>query len=151
MVVGFISTSIGANTFTISEVQGRPGEEVMVSVSLDNSDDVVVAELQIPLDDQLIYDDGSCVLNADRTDGHQVTAGVKNGILNIVVFTMDLKPLKGNVGELLTFKLNLKKEPKTYPLTGVSLVADAQGNQFESSVTSGSVTILSPKINIVKP
>lgn len=151
MVVGFISTTIGANTFTISQVQGRPGEEVTVSVSLDNSDDAVVAELQIPLDDQLIYVDGSCVLNTDRTDGHQVTAGVKNGILNIVVFTMDLKPLKGNTGELLTFKLNLKKEPKTYPLTGVSLVADVQGNQFESSVTSGSVTILSPKINIVTP
>lgn len=151
MVVGFISTTIGANTFTISEVQGRPGEEVTVSVSLDNSDDAVVAELQIPLDDQLIYVDGSCVLNTDRTDGHQVTAGVKNGILNIVVFTMDLKPLKGNTGELLTFKLNLKKEPKTYSLTGVSLVANAQGNQFESSVTSGSVTILSPKINIVTP
>ncbi len=146
MAVGFTLTATGANIFTISSAEGHPGEEVTVSVALDNSDDVVVAELQIPMSDRMKYVDGSCVLNAARSDGHQVTAGMKDGALHIVVFTVDLKPIKGSSGELLSFKLQLKKEPQTYPLTGESVVADAAGVRLESSVRAGAVTILSPKL-----
>ena len=151
MVVSITLTTFGANKLTITGGEGHPGDEVTVSVSLENSDDVVVAELQIPLNDQLIYVEGSCTLNSERADGHQVTAGVKDGKLNIVVYTLDLKPLKGNVGELLTFKLNLKKEPQTYPLSATVLLGDASGNKFDASSVDGTVTIRAAKLSVQTP
>lgn len=151
MAVGIVLTATGANIFTISSVEGHPGEEVTVSVALDNSDDIVVAELQIPMSVQMKYVEGSCSLSESRIDGHQATAGMKNGSLCIVVYTVDLKPIKGNSGELLSFRVQLKKEPQTYLLDGVSVVADASGNSIESSVKAGTVTILSPKLIVETP
>lgn len=136
------------NKMVLSTAEGHPGDEVTISVSLENSDDIVVAELKIPLNDQMKYVEGSCSLNEARGDGHQVTAGMKDGNLCIVLYSFSLKPLKGNSGELLSFKLQLKRTPKTYPLTAEVLVAGAEGNACKSTVSQGAVTILSPEINV---
>ncbi|MBR2378657.1 MAG: hypothetical protein IKA91_04390, partial [Bacteroidaceae bacterium] len=88
MVVSYMLTSHAANIFTISDVQGRPGEEVTVSVSLDNSDAVSAVDMTIPLDRQLTYVDGSCVLNSLRANGHQITAGANDSELRVVIYDL---------------------------------------------------------------
>ena len=149
MVVSYMLTSHAANIFTISDVQGRPGEEVTVSVSLDNSDAVSAVDMTIPLDRQLTYVDGSCVLNSLRANGHQITAGANDSELRVVIYDLNTNVLKGNSGELFSFKLRLKKEPQTYTLTATSVLGNATGGNIPSSVEPGSVTIRSPKLTVI--
>ncbi|MBP3670741.1 MAG: Ig-like domain-containing protein, partial [Bacteroidaceae bacterium] len=149
MVVSYMLTSHAANIFTISDVQGRPGEEVTVSVSLDNSDAVSAVDMTIPLDRQLTYVDGSCVLNSSRANGHLITAGANNTELRVVIYDLNTNALKGESGELFSFKLRLKKEPQTYTLTATTVLGNATGGNLHSSVEPGSVTILSPKFTVI--
>ena len=142
-------TSHAANIFTISDVQGRPGEEVTVSVSLDNSDAVSAVDMTIPLDRQLTYVDGSCVLNSSRANGHLITGGANDTELRVVIYDLNTNALKGESGELFSFKLLLKKEPQTYTLTATTVLGNATGGNLHSSVESGSVTILSPKLTVI--
>ena len=143
-------TAMGANIFSISTVEGAPGETVIVDVGLENDSDIVVAELTIPLvNKQLTYIDGSCSLNTDRINGHQVSAGMTDKGLRIIIYSIGLNPLVGNSGNLLSFRLRLGKDPMTYPLTASVIVGDANGNQLDASVSNGSVTILAPELTVV--
>ena len=70
------------NSISITSVSGVPGDEVEVAVMLENTDAVTAVEVQIPLPDkQLRYVEGSATLNADRSNGHQVSAAVVDGAL----------------------------------------------------------------------
>lgn len=150
MVVGMTLTAMGANIFSISTVEGAPGETVIVDVGFENDSDIVVAELTIPLvNKQLTYIDGSCSLNTDRINGHQVSAGMTDKGLRIIIYNIGLNPLVGNSGNLLSFRLRLGKDPMTYPLTASVIVGDANGKQLDASVSNGSVTILAPELTIV--
>lgn len=144
----FCAVTTAQNKVVLSTAKGHPGDVVTVDVTLQNSDEIVVAELQIPLNDEMKYVEGSCILNEARKNGHQVTAGMKEGKLCIVVFDFGLKPLNGNCGELLSFNLQLKKTPRTYPLTADVVVAGADGNAYETTLAQGAVTILSPEITV---
>ena len=150
MAVGMTLTAMGANIFSISTVEGAPGETVIVDVGLENDSDIVVAELTIPLvNKQLTYIDGSCSLNTDRINGHQVSVGMTDKGLRIIIYNIGLNPLVGNSGNLLSFRLRLGKDPMTYPLTASVIVGDANGKQLDASVNNGSVTILAPELTIV--
>lgn len=148
-VVGLVLTTNGANIFTISNAQGHPGDEVTVTVSLDNSDKIAVAELLIPLDSQLTYVDNSCTLNSERADGHMLSAAKEEAGLKVVIYGFELKDLAGSSGELFSFKLKLKKDPQTYPLSAEIVIGNAAGESLQASVTAGSVTILSPELTVL--
>ena len=74
------------NVVSISSGQGVPGDVVTVDVALQNSDEVTAVEVVIPLvEKQLTYVDGSCVINSERANGHQVSAAVVDGALRIYI------------------------------------------------------------------
>lgn len=148
-VVGLVLTTNGANIFTISNAQGHPGDEVTISVSLDNSDAVAVAELLIPLDAQLTYVDGSCTLNSARANGHYLSAEKENAGLRVVIYGFEVNELVGSSGELFSFKLKLKKDPQTYPLSAETVIGNVAGENLTASVVDGSVTILSPELTVI--
>ena len=141
--------SYAANTLSFSSVSGHPGGELTVSVSLTNSDAVTALQASIPLGESLSYVTGSAVLNSARSNGHSLIANVVNGTLRIVVFSVSNAALKGSEGELLTFRIKLGEEPATYSLTAELTLAGANGEQLTAAVTQGSVTLLSPKIEVV--
>lgn len=150
MVVGFTLTTLGANIFSISSVEGKPGDVVTVDVDMQCDEAAAVAEIVIPLyDKQVTFINGSCELSDERCDGHQMQAAMTAEGLRIVIYSISLNPFKGDTGRLLSFNVKLGKEPMTYPLKGTAIVGDAQGNQLQSSVTAGAVTILSPKLTVV--
>ncbi len=140
-----------ANKITLSGGSGHPGDEVGVSLALENSDAVSALEVHIPLGGSLTLVDGSCLLNAGRSDGHQVTAAMHADTLKIYVYSLSLKPLKGNAGELLSFRLLCGKEPATYALQPKAVMSDAAGTSIAATAESGEATVLSPKMEIVTP
>lgn len=148
MAVGLWLTAAAANTVTLTSVQGHPGDEVEVAVALTGESTVTAIELLIPLGDMLRYVEGSAVLNAERANGHTLSAAEQDGKLSMVIFSPTLATLKGVDGELCRFKLKLGKEPADYPLVPEVVMSDASGKAIASSVVNGMVTLLSPKIEV---
>ena len=135
------------NSVSITAVSGNPGDEVEVAVMLENSDAITAVEVQIPLTDkQLRYVEGSAKLNADRSNGHQVSAAVVDGALRLYAYSLSLAPLKGNAGTLFTFTLRIGREPGVYTLQPQVVLSNAAGQAIEASAVASSATILTPKI-----
>ena len=129
------------NIVTIGTASGAPGNEVTVSVSLANTDAVSSLQLSITMNEQLSFVDGSAVLGSRCTD-HSVTAGVKDGALNIMVYSMGLAAISGNEGEVVSFRLKLGNQPTTVALTASKLIlTDTDGNTVSGSTQNGSVSI----------
>ena len=135
------------NSVSITAISGNPDDEVEVAVMLENSDAITAVEVQIPLPDkQLRYVEGSAMLNADRSNGHQVSAAVVDGALRLYAYSLSLAPLKGNAGTLFTFTLRIGREPGVYTLQPQVVLSNAAGQAIEASAVASSATILTPKI-----
>lgn len=129
------------NIVTIGTASGAPGDEVTVSVSLANTDAVSSLQLSITMNEELSFVDGSAVLGSRSAD-HSVTAGVKDGALNIMVYSMSLAAISGNEGEVVSFRLKLGNQPTTVALTASKLIlTDTDGNTVAGSTQNGSVSI----------
>lgn len=133
------------NTVLLSSAEGNAGEEVTVSISLENTDAVSAVELSIPLDDLLSYVSGSAAVGS-RCQNHAVTAGVKDGNLNVMIYSLAMANISGNTGEVATFRLKLGNQPASVSLSPSNLaLTDASGNQVTGYANGNSVTILCPK------
>ena len=130
------------NVLTIGSAQGAPGEEVTLSLQLDNTDEVAALQVSIPLGEQLSYVSGSAEVSS-RGNGHSVTAGMKDGELNVMVYSMGMNALTGNSGEVVTLRLKLGNQPGDYTLSTSKLIlTDPDGNTIsDASATAGTVSI----------
>ena len=145
-----VVNSAAQNVVSISSGQGVPGDIVTVDVSLQNCDEVTAVEVVVPLvDRQLTFVDGSCVINAESANGHQLNAAVVDGALRIYIYNISLAPLNGNEGQVASFNLKLGKSPAEYPLQPQVVLSDAAGKALTASVTDGVMTILAPQIEVV--
>jgi hypothetical protein len=137
------------NVVSVSSASGHPQDEVTLNVSLANTDVTVAFQAEIPLGNQLTYVAGSVALNPSRVTDHQVSAAVVGGSLRIYVYSLSLTPFVDNSGNLLSFTLRLKNEPGYYALDmGSAKLSDASGTALPVNTSNGTVTILSPKLQI---
>lgn len=136
-----VSAAIANNTITISTTEGAPDEEVTISICLENTDAVSSLQVSIPLDENLTLVSGSELL-ADRCGSHSLTVGVKDGMLNVFVYSISMAAISGNSGEVASFKLRLGNQPTTLALTpSKTVLTGSTGQTVEASVESGEVTI----------
>lgn len=133
------------NTLALSSVRGAPGEEVTVDVSLENSDAVAALQLSIPLDASLALVEGSAALS-NRAINHQATIGMKDGVLNIMVYSLGMTDLEGTNGKVVSFRLKLGKEPQDIPLVSSKLVLTrSDGTAVTATSQSGCVSVRTAK------
>ncbi len=137
------------NVVSVSSAQGHPGDEVTITVSVDNDDAICAAEVRIAVPAAVSLVDGSATLKPDRANGHSISAGITDGELRLYVYSFGNQPLLGTEGELCSVRLLLGREPATYPLAPVVMLSDAQGEALPCTTQDGSLTLLSPKINVV--
>ena len=138
----------GANVVTLPSVAGSPGDEVTLSISLNNTDAVSALQLQIPIDDDISVVAGSEVLGNRATD-HSATVGINGGTLVVMVWSMNFTPFTGSSGEVLSFRVLLGNEPKTIALNASRVtLTDTDGNTLDATATSGSITISAPKAQL---
>ncbi len=139
----FLCLGIGAradNVITISSTEGAPNEEVMVSLALQNSDALSSLQVSIPLDESLTLVENSAQVGS-RCSGHSLTVGVKEGVLNILLYSTSMAAITGKSGEVVSFKLKLGSQPETINLTPSKLVlTSTSGAAVEGSSQAGSVT-----------
>lgn len=141
-----IATAISANnTITISSTQGAPGEEVTISIGLENSDAVSTMQVSIPLDESLTLVESSGQLGS-RCTSYSLTVGVKEGVLHVFVYSLSMAAFTDNSGEVASFKLQLGNQPQTLSLIPVKAVLTSPtGQTLDTSVNSGSVTTVCAK------
>ena len=127
------------NVLTIGSAQGAPGEEVELALALENTDAVAALQVSIPLGEQLSYVEGSAAMTG-RSNGHSVTAGVKDGTLNVMVYSMGMSTLTGNTGDVVTLRLKLGNQPTDVTLTPSKLVmTDGSGNAIGDATSANGV------------
>ena len=138
-----------ANTLTLSSVSGHPGDVLTITASLTNTDAVSAVQADIPLGAYLRYVTNSAELASARSNGHAIMANAVNDTLHVTIFSLAGSTLSGEEGNLFTFQVTLGLEPATYPLIPAITLADANSQQLTADANAGSVTILSPKIEVV--
>ena len=128
---------------------GHPGDEVEVDVALTEVASITALQLHIPLGTSLNYVEGSAKFGtALVTANHQLSVSQSGETLKIYVHSMPLTTFKATSGTLLSFKLLLGNEPGTYDLTPIPVLSTAQGTPVICDVSSGKMTILSPKVQL---
>lgn len=129
------------NLVGITVSDGYPGDEVMVSVTLNNSDVVSSLQISIPIDEVLSVVDGSGTPGS-RCSNHNVTVGVKDGELQLFVFSNDMSAISGNSGVVATFSLKLGNLPGSYSLQPSKVVlTNTAGSQLISTTQGAVLTI----------
>ncbi len=140
-LVGLGSQTWADNTLTLSTTEGAPGDEVTVSIGLENSDAVSSLQVSIPLDENLTLVDGSGQLGS-RCQGHSLTVGVKDGVLNVLIYSLSMATFSGSSGEVASFRLKLGNQPLTIPLAPTKWVlTGSNGQPLDASAANGAVTV----------
>lgn len=151
MLVCFMILSVAAratadNIVNIGTVKGKPGDIVELQFGLQNSDDVSSIQISIPLDPRLELVDDSGI-GTDRTSMHRVTVGVKDGKLNIFVYSMSMGNIATGSGTIAKLKLKLGNEPSDITLHADKVVlTDSNGATIKDvAYTDGNASILCAK------
>ena len=144
LLLALLYFGIGAwadNVVSISTTEGAPGDEVTVNVSLTNTDAISSLQVSIPLDENLTLVDGSGE-KGTRCANHSLTVGVKDGVLNVFVYSISMAALTDNSGVVASFRLKLGNNPTTVTLTpSKTVLTGSSGQAVTSSAVSGEVTI----------
>ena len=76
-----------------------------------------------------------------RSSGHSLTVGVKDGVLNLFLYSLTMSAIGGNSGEVAKFRLRLGAQPQTVSLNlSKSVLADVNGATVDNATEGGSVT-----------
>ncbi len=146
-------SSFAGNIITISSGDAGPGENISVEVIINNTDDFVAFQLDIPLPEQLNYVEGTAELNPDRITDDNLYAvevsEVSGNILRIISYSIINQPFLGNSGPVMHFDLVVGTVPGEYLLEPTNaIIAGTDGTNIITSTTQGTITILGPNIKI---
>ena len=128
------------NIVTISSTEGAPDAEVIVSIGLQNTDVLSSLQVSIPLDENLTLVSGSGVLGS-RCANHSLIVGVKDGMLNVFIYSISMAAISETSGEVASFKLKLGNKPSTISLNPSKLVlTNTNGTVVTGTTQAGTVT-----------
>lgn len=131
------------NELHIQPVSGFLGEEVTISMTMNNMDAVSGYQMEFVMPEQLEFVEGSFALS-DRKQDHSSAVLLNDNVLRIIVFSQSDKPLTGNDGEIGSFKVKLvgKDNVELKPSkTVLSATLNKVIENVVSDVYGGEVTI----------
>lgn len=141
------ATPFSVNTLTVADAAGQAGEQITVSVSMQNMEAIVAVQCCFTLPDALQYVEGSATLSERVSGGsHQLSATEKDVKLAFYIHSSSNKALSGNTGDLFTFKL-LLNGGGSYTLQPEEVIlSNASGIDMTSDVKGGNIRIAAPKL-----
>ena len=150
LTIASLTVSAG-NSLSLPALSGKPGDTLSVSVQFECTDAVTAMEIALPLSPYIQYVGTSAMLNAARANGHTLYAQSVRDTLFVQIYSLSLSALQGQLGELFSFRLELRNEPQILPLQPQVKAVDAQGQCLPVSIVQGKITTLAPKITIRTP
>ncbi len=140
--------AMAANRVTVSPIAG--GDVVEVSVGLEN--DAAAYALQVLIDlpggvGCVVV--GASAVAAGRAEGFDVSAGIRDGRLSLMLYSIERKVIAAGSGEVARFSVKLDNKPLEATLSAKATITDADGQGTECAVNSVSFSSLRPQLEIV--
>lgn len=139
-------TSMGQNNLSVGKLTGGQGKDVLIPISLENTDEVVALQFDL----QLPFDRSSRTaptLNQSRINEHTVSVrNLGNHKYRVVVVNMSNRPLSGNAGTIINFPMAVPTglDPGTEYTVSLSdvIITNRKGDNIQgNSNVNGSYTV----------
>ena len=139
-------TSMGQNNLSVGKLTGGQGKDVLIPISLENTDEVVALQFDL----QLPFDRSSRTaptLNQSRINEHTVSVrNLGNHKYRVVVVNMSNRPLSGNAGTIINFPMAVPTglDPGTEYVVSLSdvIITNRKGDNIQgNSNVNGSYTV----------
>ena len=139
-------TSMGQNNLSVGKLTGGQGKDVLIPISLENTDEVVALQFDL----QLPFDRSSRTvptLNQSRINEHTVSVrNLGNHKYRVVVVNMSNRPLSGNAGTIINFPMAVPTglDPGTEYAVSLSdvIITNRKGDNIQgNSNVNGSYTV----------
>ena len=143
---------VKAEPYSVNELRVKCSTEATnnqfrVSVEMENMDPIVAVQCAFDLPDALVYVDGSAQLNANRTNGHQLSASIVNGKLKVYIHSASNMAIPANSGELFSFCIAPDGASGDYQLSPSDVIlSNAAGENMLSGTTEGTIHLSAPKL-----
>ena len=139
-------TSMGQNNLLVGKLTGGQGKDVLIPISLENTDEVVALQFDL----QLPFDRSSRTaptLNQSRINEHTVSVrNLGNHKYRVVVVNMSNRSLSGNAGTIINFPMAVPTglDPGTEYAVSLSdvIITNRKGDNIQgNSNVNGSYTV----------
>ena len=139
-------TSMGQNNLSVGKLTGGQGKDVLIPISLENTDEVVALQFDL----QLPFDRSSRTaptLSQSRINEHTVSVrNLGNHKYRVVVVNMSNRPLSGNAGTIINFPMAVPTglDPGTEYAVSLSdvIITNRKGDNIQGdSNVNGSYTV----------
>ena len=139
-------TSMAQNNLSVGKLTGGQGKDVLIPISLENTDEVVALQFDL----QLPFDRSSRTaptLNQSRINEHTVSVrNLGNHKYRVVVVNMSNRPLSGNAGTIINFPMAVPTglDPGTEYAVSLSdvIITNRKGDNIQGdSNVNGSYTV----------
>lgn len=136
----------GQNNLSVGKLTGGQGKDVLIPISLENTDEVVALQFDL----QLPFDRSSRTaptLNQSRINEHTVSVrNLGNHKYRVVVVNMSNRPLSGNAGTIINFPMAVPTglDPGTEYTVSLSdvIITNRKGDNIQGdSNVNGSYTV----------
>lgn len=139
-------TSMAQNNLSVGKLTGGQGKDVLIPISLENTDEVVALQFDL----QLPFDRSSRTaptLSQSRINDHTVSVrNLGNHKYRVVVVNMSNRPLSGNAGTIINFPMAVPTglDPGTEYAVSLSdvIITNRKGDNIQGdSNVNGSYTV----------
>jgi hypothetical protein len=141
----YTTNELYLNTITL-----KYGFSGTIKIRMKNFEPVNAFQLSVTLPSSVNYNAGSIVLNPVRKTDHVINASILTGnVLRIISYSPTNAAYLGNDSTIAEFSIRAIGNPGGYslPVSG-GVISDTSGANILSDVFGGSVTIISPVINL---
>lgn len=132
--------ALTANTVTLSDIIGNPGEEVSVKVNLTSTEDIFALQFNANLGEGTTTIDGSAK-TIGRASELSASCGTKDGETTLMVYSLDMSPIVAGSGEIAEFSILLGNSPGILTPQITVKASDSTGREIDCSTSGLSITI----------
>ena len=124
--------AVAANLLSIADAEGAPGEELTLRVSLSNTAPLSALQVDIPLPAGVAIEVAADGAEATgRAEEHRASAGVRNGTLSFMLYSLDMSEITPGEGAVGSFRITLGDTPGQWQLSPKVTATDREGNAVE--------------------
>lgn len=146
--VSLAADPYSVNELHLSAASGEAGSEVVLTLSMDNMEEIVAAQCEIVLPEGVEYVAGSACVSADRADGHVASGTIRNRTLSIIAYSPQNKAFKAISGNLLQFRLLLGGSGGSFSLELQNAVlSNVRGENMLSDKMGNTLRVFCPEIS----
>ncbi|MDC3351221.1 choice-of-anchor D domain-containing protein, partial [Flavobacteriaceae bacterium] len=140
----------GQNSFNVGTTSVDANSSFLLEISLENTSEVTAFQFDLTHNESAYELSAGSVLTS-RADNHSMSVSVINdNTIRVLVYSASNQAIEIGNGAILNLAFNSQNEPGSYTISMSDVVlSDQNGEALSVSSSSGSVTILGPRYDLV--